>query len=211
MDIQQFIFVDTNLPFLIAGCIVLAIAILELTATVFGMSSLSHSDSTIDFGADLNGNGIPDYLEGGSVGIFHWANPSQIPLMIFLLVFNAIFSLMGFSIQWIYQEAFGLLIPVMIVLPITIAISFPLVRWTSAVQLQTSNKQIRTELERGIVDVESVKKANEALIQTINDTIEIAQAGKTMRANAEKELADAEQKLKQTLLSAADKQARMTA
>lgn len=76
----------------------------------------------------------------------------------------------------------------------------------SQAQLQTSNKAIRTELERGIIDVESVKKANEALIQTINDTIEIAAQGKAARAAAEKELIDAESKLKQALLSASQKQ-----
>jgi len=77
--------------------------------------------------------------------------------------------------------------------------------------LNQSNMAVRTEVERGIVDVESVKYANDKLIQTIEDTITIAQAGKDMRAKAEVELAEAEQKLKQTLLSAAERQATMRA
>ncbi len=77
--------------------------------------------------------------------------------------------------------------------------------------LQQSNIAVRTEVERGIVDVESVKYANDKLIQTIEDTITIAQEGKNMRARAETELAQAEQQLKETLLSAANRQANMKA
>lgn len=77
--------------------------------------------------------------------------------------------------------------------------------------LNQTNIQVRTEVERGIVDVESVKYANEKLIKTIEDTITIAQEGKNMRARAETELASAEEQLKQTLLSAAQRQASMRA
>jgi len=80
-----------------------------------------------------------------------------------------------------------------------------------ATMLQQSNQAVRTEVERGIVDVDSVKFANDQLIQTIEDTIEIAQQGKDMRAHAEQELAEAEQKLKETLLSAANRHANMKA
>lgn len=79
----------------------------------------------------------------------------------------------------------------------------------SSEQLKTSNAIARKEIERGIFDVEAAQKANDNLIAAINESIELAQAGKTMRANAETALADAENKLKQTLLSAAKKQAEM--
>jgi uncharacterized protein YaaN involved in tellurite resistance len=79
----------------------------------------------------------------------------------------------------------------------------------SAAQLQQSNKAIRTELERGIVDVASIQKANDSLIQTINDTLDLAEQGKAARAQAEKDLADAESKLKQALIAGADRQAKM--
>jgi len=80
-----------------------------------------------------------------------------------------------------------------------------------AQMLQQSNLAVRTEIERGMVDIDSVKFANDQLIQTIEDTITIAQEGKNMRAQAEQELAQAEQKLKETLLSAANRQANMKA
>lgn len=77
--------------------------------------------------------------------------------------------------------------------------------------LQQSNLAVRQEVERGIVDVASVKYANDKLIQTIEDTITIAQEGKNMRAAAETELAAAEAQLKATLLDAAQRQAKMKA
>lgn len=77
--------------------------------------------------------------------------------------------------------------------------------------LQQTNVAVRTEVERGLVDVASVQYANEKLIQTIEETISIAQEGKNMRARAEQELAEAESKLKSALMSAAERQATMKA
>lgn len=81
----------------------------------------------------------------------------------------------------------------------------------SAKQLNTSNKVARTEIERGIFDVEAAVQANDLLMQTINDSIDLAEQGKAKRAAAETALQSAEQKLKETLLSAANRQAALRA
>ena len=54
--------------------------------------------------------------------------------------------------------------------------------------------------ERGIVDVETVKKVNEDLISTIEETVRIQQEGRQRRAAAEKELVAIEGRLKDALL-----------
>lgn len=54
--------------------------------------------------------------------------------------------------------------------------------------------------ERGIVDIETVKKVNEDLISTIEETVKIQQEGRAKRAAAEKELIAIEGKLKDALL-----------
>jgi uncharacterized protein YaaN involved in tellurite resistance len=82
---------------------------------------------------------------------------------------------------------------------------------TSAKQLNQSNKVARTEIERGIFDVEAAVQANDLLMQTINDSIDLAEQGKAKRAAAETALQSAEQKLKETLLSAANRQAALRA
>ena len=72
----------------------------------------------------------------------------------------------------------------------------------NAETLRTSTQAIRTQAERGIVDIAAVKQANDALIATIDDALRIADDGKRNRAEAEKQLQSAEAELKQALLAA---------
>ena len=72
----------------------------------------------------------------------------------------------------------------------------------NAENLQQANRVIRTEMERGVFDIEAVKKANATLIATINESLAIADEGKSRRAAAEVELKKMEGELRDTLASA---------
>lgn len=72
----------------------------------------------------------------------------------------------------------------------------------NAKNLRDSNKIIREEMERGVFDIEAVKQANADLIGTINESLAIADEGKTKRAAAEAELKKMEAELRDTLASA---------
>ncbi len=72
----------------------------------------------------------------------------------------------------------------------------------NAETLRSSTETIRTQIERGIVDIDAVKRANDALIATINDAIRIADDGKRQRVEAEKQLVACEAELKEALLAA---------
>ncbi len=72
----------------------------------------------------------------------------------------------------------------------------------NAKNLRDANKVIRTEMERGVFDIEAVKQANADLIATINESLEIADEGKRKRAEAENDLQKMEQELKDTLAAA---------
>ena len=72
----------------------------------------------------------------------------------------------------------------------------------NAKNLQESNKIVRTEMERGVFDIEAVKAANETLIATIQESLAIADEGKLARAAAEQELIKMEGALRDTLASA---------
>ncbi len=72
----------------------------------------------------------------------------------------------------------------------------------NAANLRESNKAIRTEMERGVFDIEAVKKANADLIGTIEDSLKIADEGKAKRAAAEADLKKMEADLRDTLASA---------
>ncbi|PCJ76290.1 MAG: toxic anion resistance protein [Rhodobacteraceae bacterium] len=73
---------------------------------------------------------------------------------------------------------------------------------SNASNLKQANKVIREEMERGVFDIEAIKQANADLIETIEDSLRIADEGKAKRAEAEKELKVMEAELKTTLASA---------
>ena len=79
----------------------------------------------------------------------------------------------------------------------------------SAKQINETNRITRTEMERGIFDVNAALQANDLLIATITESIDLAEQGKANRAAAATALQGAEQKLKETLLSAANRQAQL--
>jgi len=72
----------------------------------------------------------------------------------------------------------------------------------NAENLRQANKMIRTEMERGVFDIEAIKSANANLIGTIEESLQIADEGKRKRAEAEKELQTMEAELKATLAAA---------
>ncbi len=67
--------------------------------------------------------------------------------------------------------------------------------------LREANREVRTQMERGLFDIESIKIANDTLIATLNDSLEIAQEGKQARAKALAELEKTERELKEALLA----------
>ena len=71
----------------------------------------------------------------------------------------------------------------------------------NAEMLKQSTLETARETERGIVDIETVKKVNDDLISTIEETIKIQQEGRQKRKAAEAELVQIEDRLKQTLLA----------
>lgn len=75
----------------------------------------------------------------------------------------------------------------------------------NAEMLKQSTIETARENERGIVDVDTVKKVNDDLISTIEETLKIQQEGREKRKMAEAELLQIEDKLKQTLLAHANK------
>ncbi|MEO1121908.1 MAG: toxic anion resistance protein, partial [Pseudomonadota bacterium] len=72
----------------------------------------------------------------------------------------------------------------------------------NADNLREANKEIREQLERGVVDMEALKHAHGQLISTIEESLAIADEGKRRRAEAEVELQKMETELKAKLLAA---------
>jgi uncharacterized protein YaaN involved in tellurite resistance len=69
----------------------------------------------------------------------------------------------------------------------------------NAEMLKDSTIEVARESERGIVDIETLKKVNNDLISTIEETLKIQQEGKLKRQQAEVELSQLENDLKKKL------------
>ena len=72
----------------------------------------------------------------------------------------------------------------------------------NAEMLHQSTVEIATENERGVVDIETLQHTNEELIATLDDLIRIQDEGREKRRNAELELTNIENQLKQRLTQA---------
>ncbi|WP_417626865.1 toxic anion resistance protein [Pararhodobacter aggregans] len=72
----------------------------------------------------------------------------------------------------------------------------------NADNLRETNRVVREQMERGVFDIEAVKHANESLIATIQDSLQIADEGKAKRAAAEEELRKMEAELRDSLAAA---------
>ena len=73
---------------------------------------------------------------------------------------------------------------------------------SNAERLRQGNLEARTQLERGVFDIEAVKKANASLVATIEDSLRIAQDAQAQRASAAKELEKAEGEIRRVLIAA---------
>ena len=71
----------------------------------------------------------------------------------------------------------------------------------NAENLKLANAETRKQLERGVFDIEVVKQANQALIATIQESLQIADEGKKMRSEAVVQLQQCEAELRKALVS----------
>lgn len=70
----------------------------------------------------------------------------------------------------------------------------------NAQKLKMATVESAKEAERGIVDIETLTKTNEMLMQTMDEVLTIQRDGKQRRREAEKELSNIEDQLKKKLL-----------
>lgn len=68
--------------------------------------------------------------------------------------------------------------------------------------LKSNSIEVAKETERGVVEIETLKKVNENLLTTIEETLKIQKEGQQKRLQAEQELIKIEDTLKQALLKA---------
>ncbi|NOT85786.1 MAG: toxic anion resistance protein [Methylococcaceae bacterium] len=78
---------------------------------------------------------------------------------------------------------------------------------SNAETLKQANAETRKQIERGVFDIETIKSANQLLISTIEESLQIADAGKKARSEAVTQLQECEAALRKTLAAATAKNA----
>ena len=73
----------------------------------------------------------------------------------------------------------------------------------NADMLETATVETAREVERSVVDIETLRDVHTRLLSTIEETLRISQEGKEKRQSVEKELADMERNLRERLASLA--------
>ncbi len=73
---------------------------------------------------------------------------------------------------------------------------------SNAENLKMATSEARRQIERGVFDIEVVKKANQTLIETIQESLRIADEGKRRRVEAVTQLELCETELRKTLAAA---------
>jgi uncharacterized protein YaaN involved in tellurite resistance len=75
----------------------------------------------------------------------------------------------------------------------------------NAENLKMATSEARKQIERGVFDIEVVKKANQTLIETIQESLKIADEGKRRRVEAVSQLELCETELRKTLAAASSR------
>lgn len=139
MSSYEFLLVDQNAPFLVAGAVTLLIAAVEVASLLlgFGLSNLIDDllpdfDPEPDFdGPDLDGVDSFDAAEASVfVQAFAWLNVGRVPFLVLLLSYLAVFTVAGLALQSAASAAIGL-IPAWIAGPAAGAAALPVTRLTS--------------------------------------------------------------------------------
>ncbi|HEY5388168.1 MAG TPA: toxic anion resistance protein, partial [Thermoleophilia bacterium] len=66
--------------------------------------------------------------------------------------------------------------------------------------LKTGSAKVGREVERGVVDVETLRKVNDDLVATLEETIRIQEEGRAKRLDAEGEIERLQTELRQKLI-----------
>ncbi len=72
----------------------------------------------------------------------------------------------------------------------------------NATLLQTQNRSAREQVERGVIDLETLRQVNDSLLRTIEDTVRISSEAKDKRIAAAREMSGLETTLKDALRGA---------
>ena len=111
-------------PFAVAGLLMLSIAAIEGIALLIGASATGWVDSLLHHSPDALLHHSPDTPDSW----LGWLHLGKVPLLVLVVLFLALFALVGFALNLAAAGAFGALIPPLIAAPVSVVAALPLMR-----------------------------------------------------------------------------------
>jgi len=111
-------------PFAVAGLLMLSIAAIEGVALLIGASAMGWVDSLLHHSPDALLHHSPDSPDSW----LGWLHLGKVPLLVLVVLFLALFALVGFALNLAAASVFGAMIPPLIAAPVAAVASLPLMR-----------------------------------------------------------------------------------
>ncbi len=122
----EFLSLHEVLPFSLTLGFVFALAVLEGVGVILGIGLFAFLDNVLpDFDGDFDAN-LPD---GGLTSLLSWMNVKKVPLLVALVCFLSTFGVVGVMAQYILQNFFAILAPLLIAIPASLVLSIVLSKY----------------------------------------------------------------------------------
>ena len=114
-------------PFAVAGLLMLSIAAIEGIALLIGASAMGWVDSLLHHSPDALLHHSPDAPDSPDSWL-GWLHLGKVPLLVLVVLFLALFTLVGFALNLAAAGVFGAMIPPLISAPVAAVAALPLMR-----------------------------------------------------------------------------------
>jgi hypothetical protein len=122
MSLMSHLLLPEVRPFAIAAAMIVVVGAVELVSMLVGFSISEVVGKTLDFDG---------HADSGWINAISWLHIRGVPLLVYLMIALAFFSMAGFVIQDA-ARAIAAPLPAWISVPAAIVVALPLVRWSSA-------------------------------------------------------------------------------
>jgi hypothetical protein len=136
--ITDFLFLDSNIIFLISGLVLTGLVTVEILFMFFG-SSMGQM-------LGLDAPSVDDAGDAGGFSPLKWANQGSIPFVVFAAALLAVFSIVGFIIQWIPYRVIGSPLHGLLAAPLALIPTLLIVRWITVVISRAVPREFSTAI-----------------------------------------------------------------
>jgi len=124
---MNLLFTPETWPFAVASLLILSIAVIEGVALLIGTTATGWLDSLLHHSPDALLHHSPDAPESPDSWL-GWLLLGKVPLLVLVVLFLALFALIGFALDLAAAGVFGTMIPPLIAAPVAAVAALPLMR-----------------------------------------------------------------------------------